>query len=354
MGGSEEAVLYLSQQLGLMGHRVVIYADPPDADYTQDTPEGVAWRHHSWYDQERSFDLFIAWRYGMSLHVGRKSRKVFLWLQDLVGKDSLPPPATVRVSHIMALGEFHQNVIEQHLRALSWPEADIQYLPKIVANAAVDDKMLEYMDGANHNDHFVYGSNPTRGLEDILLVWPRIREALANRGRSALLHVYYGFPDKVVTQLRSQMGNATFEAFYERVMALLQQEGVIYHGSVDHQTLLTAYANAGFLLYPTRFPETGCITVQKAMACGTIPLTSRYSTSVLPFLTAGFDLGPENALAPGMNYSQWMENEWVPATIAAAVTEREVLERHRQEMKGAIREEYTWTRSAKSLLGLIL
>lgn len=353
MGGSEEAVLYLSQQLGLLGHRVVVYADPPDEDYARDTPEGVAWRHHSWYDQDTSFDLFIAWRYGMSLHIGRNSRKAFLWLQDLVGRDSLPPPASVRMQHIMVLGEFHQNVIADHLRALSWGEDAVKDIPRIVANAAVDEKMLRFMEGSNDNDRFVYGSNPTRGLEQILLVWPRIRSALAEHGRVASLHIYYGFPDKVVAQLRAQMGAAVFEAFYERVTSLLQQDGVIYYGSVGHETLLTAYAHAGFLLYPTAFPETGCITVQKAMSCGAIPLTSRYSTSVLPFLTAGFDLGPVNALIPGMNYTEWMEREWVPAVIEAAIIEKGELSKHREAMKRTIREEYTWKRSAETLLSLM-
>jgi hypothetical protein len=74
----------------------------------------------------------------------------------------------------------------------------------------------------------------------------------------------------------------------------------------------------------------------------------------LPFLTAGFDLGPGNALTPGMNYSVWMEREWVPAVIAAVVKEKSDLNEHREaSMKAAIREEYTWRRSAETLLGLI-
>ena len=42
---------------------------------------------------------------------------------------------------------------------------------------------------------------------------------------------------------------------------------------------------AGFLLYPTNFPETGCITLLKAMACGAFPITSRFTSSVLQNIT---------------------------------------------------------------------
>lgn len=45
--------------------------------------------------------------------------------------------------------------------------------------------------------------------------------------------------------------------------------------------LLNAYMNSGYILYPTRFPETGCISLIKAMASGCIPITSRYFNSVL-------------------------------------------------------------------------
>ena len=69
--------------------------------------------------------------------------------------------------------------------------------------------------------------------------------------------------------------------------------GVIYHGPVDHITLKYALLNTSFLLYPTMFPETGCITVLKAMYYGAIPITSRYKHSVLFNLTQNYDLGPE-------------------------------------------------------------
>jgi hypothetical protein len=43
----------------------------------------------------------------------------------------------------------------------------------------------------------------------------------------------------------------------------------------------------------------------------------------------------------------------LPAVIAAAVKENSDLNEHREAMKAAIREEYTWRRSAETLLGLI-
>mmetsp|Transcript_5349 Transcript_5349/g.7366 ORF Transcript_5349/g.7366 Transcript_5349/m.7366 type:complete len:96 (+) Transcript_5349:2-289(+) len=89
-----------------------------------------------------------------------------------------------------------------------------------------------------------------------------------------------------------QASMANHEQWVEYMQSLLKQEGVVYKGMVDHTTLARAYANAGFILYPTVFPETGCVTLMKAQSMGAIPITSKFKDSTLPELTQGYDLGP--------------------------------------------------------------
>ena len=45
------------------------------------------------------------------------------------------------------------------------------------------------------------------------------------------------------------MGIDTFNRWRDGIMRLTEQEGIFFFGSVDHATLATAYAQAGFLLY---------------------------------------------------------------------------------------------------------
>lgn len=47
----------------------------------------------------------------------------------------------------------------------------------------------------------------------------------------------------------------------------------------------------------SRLPETGCVSLLKAMAMGSIPITSRFANSTLPELTSEWDMGPRHALA---------------------------------------------------------
>lgn len=101
VGGSEEAVIFVSQELAKMGYRVEVYGDPPHADQlcpTVDhrtsrtilTPQ-VCWYHYSAYNIAIPPDVFISWRYPLSLSLGRGAGVSFLWLHDLVSPNFFPP-----------------------------------------------------------------------------------------------------------------------------------------------------------------------------------------------------------------------------------------------------------------------
>merc|ERR1711968_346578 len=114
---------------------------------------------------------------------------------------------------------------------------------------------------------------------------------------------------------------------------MLKYDGITYVGMADHHKLATGYAKAGFYLYPTSYPETGCVSLMKAQALGAIPITSRHYNSTLPELTGRFDLGP---LMPSSsprrnarieNDKQW-QREWADAVVAAATSSSSDLSKH--------------------------
>lgn len=228
----------------------------------------------------------------------------------------------------------------------------------------------------NQNHIFIYGSAPNRGLEYVLQQWKRIKKSIP----SAELHIYYGFTSIIITNLKKSMGINQFNSWYLYIQTMIQQDkSIIYHGHVDHDTLNNAYNHAGFLLYPTTFQETGCITVLRAMSCGCIPISSRLIPSVLYDLTMDYDLGPkyyplnmsivlqQNKIHHSNNHNHdhnndhinneyhndtvqsWLEYHWTPAVISAFNMNHEMLEEHRMKMKNYINSIYTWKQSAQSL-----
>jgi protein O-GlcNAc transferase len=164
------------------------------------------------------------------------------------------------------------------------------------------------------------------------------------------LHVYYGLRQSVIKSLEGSMGMKKASLWQSEVLTLLQQQGVVYHGSVNHNELSYALSNAGFILYPTRYPETRCITIMRAMALGAIPITSSYIKSALVNLTVGFDLGPHQRLIDGSDvaYEYWLKYKWAPSVIAAASVNNDTLIAIRQKMKLHARSRFSWKSSAET------
>jgi len=136
------------------------------------------------------------------------------------------------------------------------------------------------------------------------------------------------------------------------MIELLKQDGIEYYGPVDHTTLHDAYSRAGFLLYPSTFQETGCITVMKAMSYGAIPITSKLSPSALETVTDQYDLGPKSPLTMkivreiSLEFTNWTY-EWTQHVIDTHTKYNEsALNTHRINMMTYARKTFTWRNSA--------
>ena len=120
---------------------------------------------------------------------------------------------------------------------------------------------------------------------------------------------------------------------------------------VDNQQLMNAFAKSSFLLYPTQYPETGCITCLKSMAMGCIPITSKFTKSNLPHLIREYDLGPTTPLNETMNekeISNWLEKEYFPGLVRVYQqyienkSYTDEINLHRENMIKYARKEYNW------------
>ena len=127
------------------------------------------------------------------------------------------------------------------------------------------------------------------------------------------------------------------DAFYA------QYDGITYVGMADHHKLAIGYANAGFYLYPTSYPETGCVALMKAQALGAIPITSRHYDSTLPELVGDFDLGPpmtQRRKSLKIDHDQEWIKDWVQAVINAGKMQPEAIRLHRQQMMSSARQRF--------------
>ncbi|KAG7387615.1 hypothetical protein PHYPSEUDO_013865 [Phytophthora pseudosyringae] len=332
LGGSEEAVVFLSRELQKLGYLVEVYGDPSPQDMStpdQADEDTVRWYPHYAYDiEDRGVDIFVAWRYHISMAMGRAARKKFLWMHDLPSEDARRSPNLLNnADGIFCLSEFHASAFPENLQS-----------KVTVSTNAVDPSF--FVNGPNHADRFVYGSAPTRGLYPLLKAWPRIRESIP----TAELSVFYGFRPAFIKGGSSQMVNFT-EWMSEMDRLLTETPGVRYVGLVNHEQLAKEYSYAGFYLYPTTFSETSCISLMKAMANGAIPITSRFPVSALPETVDDFDLGPRALQHHSINKDpEWLEL-WIQSIVDAVRNEQQATTvRHR--MKRFARKKFRWEKIA--------
>lgn len=350
IGGSEEAVIYISRELAKLGHIwVEVYAKPPSREIGE--TNGVAWYPHEWYSYvaQDAPDIFVSWRYGISVVLGTHATQTYLWLQDIGASiaEPLTPEFVRHIDGVFTLSNFHTSMLPAaaQSKAFVTPNAMDPHhfdLPESVVRSVT-----------RRETRFIYASAPNRGLEQLLTIWPLIYDGLNG---DAELWVYYGFTDAFQSWARSHMSD--FDTWMLHMRRLLDQDGVRYVGMVNQSTLSEAYWRSGFSLYPTSFPETGCVALMKAQALGAVPITSRYEKSTLPELTGRWDLGPPSSPGEIRNDPDRLV-AYAHAVVRAAsghcdhtsnaglTSDDDCIRVHRASMMRWARDRFRWSRVAK-------
>lgn len=179
----------------------------------------------------------------------------------------------------------------------------------------------------------VYTSTPFRGLDILLEVFPRIRQAVPG----TILKVFSSM--KVYN-----MSDRDFEPLYQKCQ---EMEGIEYIGSVSQPVLANYLQTATALAYPNTFEETSCIAVMEAMASGCQIVTSKWGA--LPETTAGFaQLIP--VTGDWDTYKEQFASEMVDALKGMMEPNSVALEQHLRQQVNCINQSYRWEVRAQEWL----
>lgn len=258
LGGSEEAVVHLSQELTQLGWKVTVFANPGDEAGNHD---GVEYR--PWYEinARDSFNGLILWRNIGYVDVSPKAKFTMVWMHDVPNNPDFTEERIKKVDKIAVLSEYHKSLLRMNKdgKFVEIPEDKIF----LTANGLPEIKVPKTK---RNPKAMIYASSPDRGLVYLLKNWADIRKEVPD----AELDIYYGF--HVYDAIHR--GNPARMKWKEQVTALMQQPGINYHGRVGHDELHKAYASSGVWAYPTDFTEISCISAMKAQALGAIPVTT--------------------------------------------------------------------------------
>jgi len=253
LGGSEKAVVNLSEQFAKAGYDVTVYGNVEPT-----TQNDVIYKRYEEFVTNDHFNIIILWR-GFGLEALPNitwAKKILVDLHDVTDPNKLLPHFVEhKVTKIFVKSNYHKTLYK-HL-----PVAKFVVQP----NGLEIEKINMYKPElrANQNEmnktHFCYTSSYNRGLIPILqYLWPKIKQHYED----ATFHIRYG-------------NDFIDEDTLLKLEELLKQPGVFEYGrSSFKETILERYKSSIQLYLTNTMSEVDCLSIREAAYVGCVPLIS--------------------------------------------------------------------------------
>lgn len=257
IGGSEEAVIYMTKELAKLGLDVTVFNNCGEDKGIYD---GVTYKNVSEFNPNDIYNVLISWRSNI-FENNVYAKKRIVWLHDIPNID-FSDDNIKKVDNIVVLSQYHADMIP-----INVPREKIF----ISTNGVNEDDFKGLENVSREPFRCIYASSYNRGLEQLLEIWPEVKKQIPE----ASLHIYYGWDtyDAFVRQ-----GHTKDNGFKARLEALMTQEGVFHHGRLGHKELLVEYAKSSIFSYPCSYSgEINCIALTKAISTGCIAVTNDFA-----------------------------------------------------------------------------
>ena len=107
-GGSEEAVVYLSQELSKLGWKVTVFADPgPD----EGEHEGVIYLPFYKFNNQDQFNVLVGWRNIKFFDGDYSAKKKYVWCHDILNPVDHTKERLEKIDKIIVLSPWHRQTI---------------------------------------------------------------------------------------------------------------------------------------------------------------------------------------------------------------------------------------------------
>lgn len=263
MGGAEVSAVQLAKQLGRNGHDVCIYCNT-DHEYTLPNL-GITVEPYTDMRNYEHMDILIVVRAHEILNTRirawfkQRPRVLLNWSGDAYDQSN---------NHIF-WDKWVCDHIDGFVTKSKWQRDTLNEIypnlrgkTEVIYNG-VDASLFPDAPTKDENK-FIWASTWYRGLENMLTIWPRIKEQLPD----AHLDVYA----KTALYLDNNPSDQQAKPLFDELAKL---DGVVLREPVMQKELIHELASAKLLLYPNmNFLESSCGTAQQSILAGTPVITS--------------------------------------------------------------------------------
>ena len=325
LGGSESAVISMARELAKIGFKVTVYNNCDIFEKYSD----VQYRKIGLGPKD-SADIVISVRSPTIFYENpdpiqnafagdfvKNAKLRVLWMHDTFTTDdgSLEPlVACGLIDEVWTLSDFHTSYITNcdHTGV----RRNFETLKKHIwqtRNGVNEYKPVGKPPQRDIN-HFVFNAAYNKGMRVLLeKVWPRLRTRIQD-ARLTVIGGFYDFPNGQL----DQQGNDVKR--WQKEMAKRPDLNVTFTGIITQGEVASVLQSAGFMLYPTEFPETYGISTLEALYHRTPVITANFGaleeTAIdmacykLPYSTT------PNVLFPKIN-EDWQVERLVEVAVQA-------------------------------------
>jgi len=258
LGGSEQAVVNLSENWVCMGKSVIVYGEIP-----YKIINGVVYKPWTEFNFNRRYKNLILWRnFGLSTVIPTNVRADFMAVDvhdNFIGQVGEGfKKYYSKCNKIFLKSNYHKECLFNKIDKNIDPNSIIT-----IPNGIRVEKFNSQPEFTQRNSlRFCYCSCYTRGLDKIIsILWPIIY----NYEPRAELHVYYG------------MTGIVDEKYKNYLTTLLAQPGVMDHGRQPIEMIIREKYLSTYHFYITNTEaEIDCISIRESLVTGCIPLLSNF------------------------------------------------------------------------------
>jgi len=310
LGGSEQAVIWLSREWATLGYHVTVFTKCYDDEGVYD---GVTYLDSKKFNRFDTFDTLIIWRH-VNLSVldnAIKAKRIWLELQDTIELQSFTAERVKKIDKIFAKSVFQARSLPQQA----------QDKAVAISNGVVGSFFTRYQDIPKDPFELIYASSYYRGLEEMLVIgWPIIK----NNVPEATFHIF----------------SPPYSRLPDYLVPLLKQPGVFHRGSVGVDELMKEKASSSVHYYATTVRETDSLSLRESVAVGCVPVTTDFAFAGEKCYCVRV------AGEPQAQQTQ----EAVAWKIVELLKDQQALEKARREFKDLVKHD-TWENVARQWLG---
>lgn len=275
LGGSESAVIRMSQELAKLGFDVTVFNDCTSDDSQHGTYDGVVYTPiQNAHLNSSVFDVVIVSRSVKPIAEGwlvvANAKHVCLWMHDTFceGDDIIEDLVNQgRLQEIFTLSDWHTGYVT-HCDHGKRRNFDILKNHIFMTRNGIGNMNPGWIDVREKDPNlFVFNASVTKGMVPLVKqIWPEVKRRIPD-AKLKIIGGYYKF--------REAAGPDQQQKDWEE-LALQHGKDIHFTGVITQKEISEILRQASYMIYPAGFPETFGISTLEALAHNVPLITCRF------------------------------------------------------------------------------